>query len=274
MNISIRPSRLLMYAILIAMSLFYLIPFYVIFMTSFKTAAEATLDNIWVLPKGMDLSGYKAAFARLAPNFLNSVLLVVPATVISSLLGSFNGYLLAKWKFRGSDTLFTLVLFGMFIPYQSILIPLVFTLMKLGLYNSIAGLVFVHVVYGIPICTLIFRNFYVNIPNEMLEAGKTDGCGLFGIYRYLILPLSIPSFVVVGIWQFTSIWNEFLFAVTVTGSGSQPIMVALQSLAGSQVTNWSLQMSGSVLAALPTMLVYIFLSRYFIRGLLSGSIKG
>ncbi len=274
MNLPMKPARVLMYVILIAMSLFYLIPIYVILITSFKSAAEATIDNIWLWPGKLDFSGYKEAFKKLWPNFFNSVLLAVPATALSSLLGSFNGYLLSKWKFRGSETLFTLVLFGMFIPYQSILIPLVFALQKLGLYNTIAGLVLVHVIYGIPITTLIFRNFYATVPNEMLEAGKTDGCGLFGIYRHIILPLSVTGFVVVGIWQFTSVWNDFLFAVTVTGTKSQPIMVALQSLAGSQVTYWNLQMAGSVLAALPTMLVYIFLSRYFIRGLLSGSLKG
>lgn len=274
MNISKKPIRLLMYVILFGMSLFYLIPFYVIFITSFKSVTEATLDNIWLLPGTIDLSGYKEAFIKLYPNLLNTIYVVFPGTIISAFLGSFNGYLLAKWKFRGSDTLFTLILFGMFIPYQSILIPLVKTLQVMGLYNTLTGLIFTHVVYGLPISTLIFRNFYATIPNEMIEAGKIDGGGLFGIYRYIIFPLSITSFVVVGIWQFTSLWNDFLFAAVITGSSSQTIMVALQSLAGSQVTYWNLQMAGSVLASLPTMIIYIFLSRYFIRGMLSGSVKG
>lgn len=274
MNISNKSLRVLVYVILIGMSLFYLIPFYVIFVTSIKSATEATLDNIWLLPSTIDFSSYKEAFIKLYPNLLNTIYLVIPGTIISAFFGSFNGYILAKWKFRGSDTLFTLILFGMFIPYQSILIPLVKTLQVMGLYNTLTGLVFTHVVYGLPISTLIFRNFYATIPNELIEAGKIDGGGLFGIYRHIIFPISITSFVVVGIWQFTSLWNDFLFAAVITGSSSQTIMVALQSLAGSQVTYWNLQMAGSVLASLPTMIVYIFLSRYFIRGMLSGSIKG
>ena len=166
------------------------------------------------------------------------------------------------------------ILFGMFIPYQSILIPLIQFLREMGLYNTITGLVFVHVVYGIPITTLMFRNFYANIPDEMIESAKMDGAGFLGIFRYMILPLSISGFVVVGIWQFTNIWNEFLFAATITQSDQQPIMVALQNLSGSQIVQWNVQMAGALIAALPTLLVYIFLGKYFVRGLLAGSVKG
>jgi glucose/mannose transport system permease protein len=166
------------------------------------------------------------------------------------------------------------MLFGMFIPYQSILIPLIQFLQSIELYNTIPGLILVHVVYGLPICTLMFRNFYVGIPNELLEAAQIDGNGFFGIYKNVIFPLSISGFVVVGIWQFTSVWNEFLFAVTLTSQKQQPIMVALQNLSGSQIVEWNVQMAGALLAALPTLLVYIFLGRYFIKGLLAGSIKG
>ena len=144
----------------------------------------------------------------------------------------------------------------------------------IGLYNSIPGLILIHVVYGIPIATLIFRNFYAGIPTEILEAAKIDGCGMLGIYRRIILPLSLSGFVVVGIWEFTQVWNEFLFAVTMTTSTQQPVMVALQNLSGSQIVQWNVQMAGALLAALPTLLVYIFLGRYFIRGLLAGSLKG
>ncbi|PLR94674.1 carbohydrate ABC transporter permease [Bacillus sp. T33-2] len=274
MTHTIRINRLLIYLILILMSIFYLIPLYVIVMTSLKTASEATLDNIWNLPSSIDFSAYKEAFSILGPHYINTFLLVIPATLISSILGSLNGYVLSKWKFKGSEILFTLLLFGMFIPYQSILIPMVTSLQKLGLYNTIPGLILVHAFYGVPITTLIFRNFYAGIPTSMVEAAKSDGCGILGSYYWIILPLSIPAFVVTGIWQFTSIWNDFLLAVTVTGKETQPIMVALQSLAGSQVTYWNLQMAGSILAALPTMIVYIFLSKYFIRGMLAGSVKG
>jgi glucose/mannose transport system permease protein len=199
---------------------------------------------------------------------------VIPATVISAVLGSMNGYVLAKWRFRGANILFPLMLFGMFIPYQSILIPLVQFLQSLGLYGSLWGLITVHVVYGLPITTLIFRNYYAEVPTEMLEAGSIDGAGFFGLYRYIVLPISLPGFVVVIIWQFTQIWNEFLFGVTITSAGSQPITVALQNLAGSQIVEWNVQMAGAFLTALPTLLVYILLGRYFIRGLLAGSVKG
>ena len=191
------------------------------------------------------------------------------------MLGSMNGYVLSKWKFKGSNTLFMLLLFGMFIPYQSILIPLVQLLQMLGLYGTIPGLIFVHVVYGIPITTLIFRNYYATVPSELVEAAGIDGAGILGIYRHIMFPISLPGFVVVMIWQFQSIWNDFLFGVIVTSRPSvQPITVALNNLAGSYIVEWNVQMAGSLLAALPTMLVFIFLGRYFMRGLLAGSLKG
>lgn len=270
----IRLSRPLLYMFLITMALLFLMPVYVMVITSIKPLSEVTLSQMWQLPSSFSLEAYKIALDRLAPNLLNSFYLVIPATVFSALLGSLNGYVLSKWKFKGSDWIFTVILFGMFIPYQSILIPLIKFLQGIGLYNSIAGLVLVHVVYGIPITTLIFRNFYVNVPNELLEAAKIDGSGFLGIYRHIMFPLSISGFVVVGIWQFTNIWNEFLFAVTITSVGSQPIMVALQNLSGSQIVQWNVQMAGALIAALPTLLVYIFLGKYFVRGLLAGSVKG
>lgn len=269
-----RLNKVFLYAVLILLALFYFMPVYIMIVTSLKGLGEITLDKMWSLPSEMDFSGYKQAYEKLVPHLANSFLLAIPATLISALLGSLNGYVLSKWQFRGSNTLFSLMLFGMFIPYQSILIPLIQFLQKIHLYNSISGLILVHVVYGLPICTLIFRNFYAGIPNEVLESSKIDGNGFFGTYRYIILPLSVIGFVVVGIWQFTNIWNEFLFAVSLTTQKQQPIMVALQNLSGSQIVQWNVQMAGALLAALPTLLIYIFLGRYFIRGLLAGSIKG
>ncbi|TCZ75785.1 carbohydrate ABC transporter permease [Paenibacillus albiflavus] len=267
-------KRVFLYLILGIMACMYLIPIYVLLVTSFKGTAEITLDQMWHLPSSLDFGGYAKALSKLAPNLLNSLYLAVPATVLSALLGSLNGYVLSKWRFRGANVLFGLMLFGMFIPYQSILIPLIQFLQSIQLYNSIPGLVLVHVVYGLPICTLIFRNFYAGIPDEVLEQGKIDGNGFFGLYRHIIAPLSITGFVVVGIWQFTSVWNEFLFAVTLTTQKQQPIMVALQNLSGSQIVEWNVQMAGALLAALPTLLVYVLLGKYFVRGLLAGSIKG
>ncbi|CAH0118386.1 MULTISPECIES: carbohydrate ABC transporter permease [unclassified Paenibacillus] len=269
-----RANRLILYVVLILLAALFLVPIYVLLVTSFKGVDEITLDRMWALPSSLDFSGYREAFGKLFPHLGNSFMLAIPATLLSALLGSLNGYVLSKWRFKGSDALFALMLFGMFIPYQSILIPLIQFMQGIGLYNSIPGLILIHVVYGLPICTLMFRNFYVAVPNEVLEAAKIDGNGFFGIYKNIMVPLSVTGFVVVGIWQFTNIWNEFLFAVTMTTQKQQPIMVALQNLSGSQIVQWNIQMAGALLAALPTLLVYIFLGRYFIRGLLAGSIKG
>lgn len=267
-------SRSAMYAVLILFAILFLIPLYVMVVTSLKPFDQVSLDQMWTLPKSLNFNSYSEAFQKLLPNLLNTFYLVIPATLISALLGSLNGYVLSKWKFKGSDWLFTMILFGMFIPYQSILIPLIQFLRTIDLYNTIPGLILVHVIYGIPITTLMFRNFYANIPESLLESAQIDGAGFLKIYRHIIMPLSVTGFVVVAIWQFTNIWNEFLFAVTITTTDQQPVMVALQNLAGSQVVHWNVQMAGAILAALPTLLVYILLGKYFIRGLLAGSVKG
>ena len=266
-----------LYIPLVAMTIFYLIPMYVMLVTGFKSFAEVDLKTMWNLPQGIHFDNYVEAYSQLAPSLWNSFIMVIPAAVISSMLGSLNGFILAKWKFRGADFIFPFILFGMFIPYQSILIPLVIfinnTLRYIGM-GGIPALILTHIIYGIPITTLTFRNYYASLPQELLEAAKIDGADMLGIYRHILLPISIPSFVVVLIWQFTSAWNDFLFAVVLTGNRSWPITVALNNMAGSQIISWNVQMAGSLLAALPTLLVYIFLGRYFLRGLLAGSLKG
>lgn len=277
----IKPLRVILYLVLLAFAAYYLMPVYVLVVTSLKSFAEVNLYRMWDPPRSFSLESFRRAlvggmgYQGLASNILNSVIMVIPATVISAALGSLNGYIFARWQFRGANTLFTLALFGMFIPYQSILIPLVQTLKAIGLYGSIPGLILTHVIYGIPITTLIFRNYYATVPKELVEAARIDGAGILGVYRRIMLPLSLPGFAVVLIWQFTSIWNDFLFAVTVAQNPAvQPVTVALNNLAGSFIVEWNVQMAGALLAALPTLLVYIFLGRYFMRGLLAGSLKG
>lgn len=267
-------GKIVMYSLLVFFAILFLTPVYVIIVTSLKPLDEVSLAKMWELPSSIDFSSYSIAFSQLAPHLLNSFYLVIPATLLSALLGAMNGYVLSKWRFRGSETLFTLILFGMFIPYQSILIPMIQFLRQIELYNTIPGLILVHVVYGLPITTLMFRNFYANIPDEMIESAKIDGANFLGVFRHIMIPLSVTGFVVVAIWQFTNIWNEFLFAVTITTSDKQPVMVALQNLSGSQIVEWNVQMAGALIAALPTLLVYIFLGKYFVRGLLAGSVKG
>lgn len=270
---SLRLSKVWLYIPLIAMAVFYLLPLYVMLITGFKSFEEIDLKTMWNLPSGIAFDNYIEAFDKLSPSLRNSFLMVIPATLLSSILGSLNGFVLAKWKFPGADFIFPLILFGMFIPYQSILIPLVQFMNAIGI-TGLPGLAMAHIIYGIPITTLTFRNYYASLPQELLEAAKIDGADMLGIYRHILLPISIPSFVVVLIWQFTSAWNDFLFAVVLTGNTEWPITVALNNMAGSQIIAWNVQMAGSLLAALPTLLVYIFLGQYFLRGLLAGSLKG
>jgi glucose/mannose transport system permease protein len=269
-----RTGAIVRFLILALLALFFLMPVWVMLITGLKPFADVSLAHMWDLPRGIYLDNFLAALEKLGPNLLNSVLLAVPAAGISAVLGSMNGYILSKWKFRGSDIIFTAFLFGMFIPYQSILIPLVQFLDTINLVGGIPGLILVHVVYGIPITTLIFRNYYASVPTEVIESSRIDGAGFFGIYRHIVLPLSIPGFAVVLIWQFTNIWNEFLFAIVLTRPDAWPVTVALNNLAGSQIVEWNVQMAGALLAALPTLVVYIILGRFFLRGLMAGAMKG
>jgi len=280
---SIRPSRnrrftfrkVFVFLILLLAILFYLMPMYVLVISGLKEATNVSISAMWALPETATTGGFREAWSKLGPNMSQSFLLVIPATVISSVLGAINGYLFSKWRFRGSEILFALLLFGMFIPYQSILIPLIEFLDFIGLYGSLPGLITVHVIYGLPITSLIFRNYFANIPYEIVEAARIDGAGLVSIFRQIMLPLSLPAFVVVGIFQFTNIWNEFLFGLTIiTNPRHQPITVALNNLSGSFSVSWNVVMAGAVLTALPTLVVYILLGRFFIRGMLAGSMKG
>jgi glucose/mannose transport system permease protein len=272
---TVRWTRVAIYGALTLVALFYLMPIYVLLVTGLKSLQEVRLEQMWDLPSGLRFDSFRDAYRALDSNLMNSFKMVIPATIISCMLGSINGYVLTKWRFRGSNLVFFLLLYGMFIPYQSVLIPLVKTLQQLHVYGSLWGLVVTHVIYGIPITTLIFRNYYTNIPTELVEAAKMDGASIFGIYTRVIFPLSLPGFVVVAIWQFTSIWNDFLFAVTVTSNpGIQPATVALNNMAGSFIVEWNVQMAGALIAALPTLIVYIVLGRFFVRGLMAGALRG
>jgi glucose/mannose transport system permease protein len=267
-------ARYFSYIPLVLLALFYLLPIYVMILTGLKSLDEVSIKTMWDLPRHLSLANFVAAYEELKPYLWNSLKLVIPAAVLSSILGSLNGFVLAKWKFKGADVIFPLILFGMFIPYQSVLIPLVDFMHKIDLYGGIPGLILVHVIYGIPITTLTFRNYYASIPNELVEAAKIDGAGMLNIYRSILLPISIPSFVVVLIWQFTQAWNDFLFSVVLTSSRNWTVTVGLNNLAGGQIIAWNVQMAASFIAAVPTLLVYIFLGRYFIRGMMAGSLKG
>jgi glucose/mannose transport system permease protein len=266
-------NRAWVYIPLTMMALFYLVPLFVMLNTGFKSFAEVDLKTMWNLPAGLSFDNFRAAWDALSPNLFNSLRIAVPAALASSILGSLNGFVLAKWKFKGANVIFPLLLFGMFIPYQAILIPLVDFMENIGLAGGYWGLILTHVIYGIPITTLIFRNFFATVPQDLVDAAKIDGAGMLSTYRRVLLPLAIPSFVVALIWQFTSAWNDFLFAVVLTDNTHWPVTVALNNLAGSQIIAWNVQMAASFMAAVPTLLIYIFLGRYFLRGLMSGALK-
>jgi len=260
---------------LLLCTIFFLTPIYVMVVTGLKQSQNVSLSTMWQLPAQISGGGFLEAWRRLYPNLGNSLQLTIPATIFSSILGAVNGYIFAKWKFRGANALFALLVFGMFIPYQSILIPLIQFLQQIKLYGTVWGLVLVHVIYGLPICSLIFRNFFANIPDELVEAARIDGAGVVRTFWLVMLPLALPAFVVVGIFQFTNVWNDFLFGVTILPNpNAQPVTVALNNLSGSFSVDWNVVMAGAVIVALPTALIYIVLGRFFVRGLLAGSVKG
>ena len=278
-------GRGFIYALLIAFALVYLAPLYVMLVTSLKDIEEIRAGNLIALPEHLNFSAWGTAWSSactgtecngLAPYFWNSVRIVLPAVLLSTIIGACNGYVIAQWQFKGSNFLFGALLFGCFIPFQVILLPMAKLLAVLGLANTVTGLVAVHVVYGITFTTLFFRNYYVAIPNELVRAAKLDGAGFFTIFWRIFLPMSTPIFVVTVIWQFTQIWNDFLFGVVYSGPGTQPITVALNNLVNTSIggKQYNVDMAAAIIAALPTLLVYLVAGKYFVRGLTAGAVKG
>ncbi len=279
-----RITRTFIYVVLLVFALFYLLPFYVMVINSVKPLPEITGGNMMALPQVWTLEPWRQAWSTaqvgveptgLRPYFLNSVMMVVPAVAISTIVGALNGYVLTKWSFRGDQILFGLMLFSCFIPFQIVLIPMARLLGLMGLAGSVPGLIFVHVVYGIGFTTLYFRNYYAAFPTELVRAAMIDGAGFFQIFWRIMLPVSGPIIVVSVIWQFTNIWNDFLFGVSFGGT-SQPMTAALNNLVNSStgVKEYNVHFAGAILAALPTLIVYIVAGRYFVRGLMAGSVKG
>ena len=277
--------RWLLFLILGVFAIYYLAPMYVMIVTSFKSMEEIRKGNLMMLPKEFLLDawkiawggrGYDAGDVFLRPFFWNSTKMVVPAVVISTFLGAINGYILTKWRFKGDNIIFLLFLFGCFIPYQAILLPMARTLGALGISNSITGLVLVHSVYGLSFTTLFFRNYYVSIPDEMIKAARIDGAGFFKIFFKVLLPISAPIIVVTVIWQFTNIWNDFLFGSSFSFGEAAPIQVALNNmvLTSTSVKEYNVDMAAAFIAGFPTLVVYILAGKYFIRGLTAGSVKG
>ena len=262
------------YLALFALACFFLMPVYALLVTALKSPAEVSVVRMWQWPHELSLDNFRIVWPKLRAGFENSVLMAVPASVISSMLGAANGFVLAKWRFPGADFAFSLILFGMFIPYQAVLIPMFQTMSYAGLRGGLSGLILVHVIYGLPITTLIFRSYFAGISEELIEAAKVDGAGMLATFFFVALPIAPPAFAVSMIWQFTSAWNDFLFGVLLTNTDRWPITVALNNIAGSQAVPFNEAMASALLACLPTLLVYVLLGRFFMRGLMAGALKG
>lgn len=278
-------NRVLIYSILSFVALIYLMPLVVMLITSLKDLDEIRSGTLLSLPQSLNFDAWGKAWGTactgvscegLKGYFWNSVLIVVPAVVISTILGALNGYVLTKWKFRGSDLFFGMLLIGTMIPFQVILLPMARTLGFFGLSGTTSGLVMVHIIYGLAFTTLFFRNYYISIPNELVNAARIDGAGFWMIFFRIIIPVSLPIIVVSVIWQFTQIWNDFLFGVVYSSGDSQPITVALNNLVNTStgVKEYNVDMAAAIIAALPTLLVYIVAGKYFVKGLTAGAVKG
>jgi glucose/mannose transport system permease protein len=278
--------RWVLFAILGIFALIYLFPLFVMVVTSLKTLDEVRSGNLLSLPQEPTIQPWISAWSTtcvgltcegLKGYFLNSILMTVPAVAISAVVGALNGYVLTKWRFKGDGIVFALILFGCFIPFQIVLLPMARTLGLLGLASSTPGLVFVHVVYGLCFTTLFFRNYYAAFPDDLVKSAMIDGAGFFRIFWRILLPNSIPIIVVTVIWQFTNIWNDFLFGVSFAGGGSaMPVTVALNNIVNSStgVKEYNVDMAAAIIAALPTLVVYVLAGRYFVRGLMAGAVKG
>jgi glucose/mannose transport system permease protein len=270
-----RPRRIILYILLIVLGFLFLLPLWTDFTTSFKSIHDIIYTVPVEPPLSPTIQPLIDALNLMGKPLVNSLTFTIIAMILSCLLGSINGYILTKIKFRGSNTVFLLFSIGIFIPYQAVLVPLVLTISQLGLYNSLGGLILTHTAYGITITTLLFRNFYGLLPDSLIMAAKVDGAGTWTIYRRIILPLSLLPFVVAAVFQFTSIWNDFLFGVVLArGSQAMPASVALANLKGTTEFNYNIQMAGALWYALPVLIVYLVLGKYLIRGYMAGAIKG
>ena len=286
-----RPRRILsgrnimLYGILGLVALYYILPLWVMVMTSLKGMPEVRLGNIFAPPVEITFEPWVKAWATactglncdgLSRGFWNSVIITVPSVILSILIASVNGYALINWKFRGSEVFFTILIFGSFIPYQIMLYPIVIMLREMGLYGTLWGLVLVHTIFGMPILTLLFRNYFSSIPEELFKAARVDGAGFWGIYFRIMLPMSLPIFVVALILQVTGIWNDFLFGVVYTKPELYPMTVQLNNIVNSVqgVKEYNVNMAATLLTGLVPLVIYFVSGKLFVRGIAAGAVKG
>ncbi|MEM7301724.1 MAG: carbohydrate ABC transporter permease [Pseudomonadota bacterium] len=286
-----RPRRrfsrrnIFIYGTLIIVAIYYALPLYVMIVTSLKGMPEIRLGNIFSPPVEITFQPWVKAWAEactglncdgLSRGFMNSVVITVPSVILSIAIASVNGYALANWRFKGADIFFTILIFGAFIPYQVMIYPLVIILRELGLYGKLPGLVLVHTIFGMPILTLLFRNYFTSIPEELFKAARVDGAGFWGIYFKIMLPMSLPIFVVAMILQITGIWNDFLFGVIYTKPDVYPMTVQLNNIVNSVqgVKEYNVNMAATILTGLVPLVVYFVSGKLFVRGIAAGAVKG
>lgn len=280
-----KTTRAVVVVLMVIFAIYFLVPLYVMLSNSFKPLSEIRQGNMMALPVDFSFDHWKTAWntaqigvepTGLSPYFMNSVRMVIPSVFFSVLLGAFAGFVLSKWRFRGDTIVFGLILFGAFIPFQTVLIPMARILGMLGLAGTTSGLVLVHTVYGVAFTTMFFRNSFASMPDELVQSAQVDGAHFMRIFRSIILPNAGAVIMVSVIWQTTNIWNDFLFGASFGDATSQPVQVALNNLVSSStgVKEYNVHFAGALMAALPTLFIYIVSGRYFVRGLMSGSVKG
>jgi len=277
--------NILLYGTLFLITVYYALPLYVMIVTSLKGMPEIRLGNVFSPPVEVTFEPWVKAWSEactgltcngLSTGFWNSVQITIPSVVLSIIIASVNGYALANWKFKGADTFFTILIFGAFIPYQVMLYPIVILLREIGLYGSLAGLVLVHTIFGMPILTLLFRNYFTSLPEELFKAARVDGAKFWGIYFRVMVPMSLPIFTVAIILQVTGIWNDFLLGVVYTGPESYPMTVSLNNIVNSTqgVKEYNINMAATILTGLVPLTIYFVSGRMFVRGIAAGAVKG
>ena len=277
--------NIILYGVLIVAAVYYLIPLYVMVVTSLKGMPEIRLGNIFSPPMEITFEPWVKAWATactglncdgLSRGFWNSVRITVPSVFLSIAIASVNGYALANWRFKGAETFFVILIFGAFIPYQVMLYPIVILLREIGLYGTLTGLVMVHSIFGMPILTLLFRNYFASLPEELFKAARVDGAGFWGIYFRIMLPMSLPIFVVAVILQVTGIWNDFLFGVVYTRPDTYPMTVQLNNIVNSTqgVKEYNVNMAATLITGLVPLVIYFISGKLFVRGIAAGAVKG
>ncbi|MBD8554003.1 carbohydrate ABC transporter permease [Rhizobium sp. CFBP 8762] len=279
------PKTIMLYGVLIVAALYYLLPLYVMIVTSLKGMPEIRLGNIFAPPVEITFEPWVKAWSSactglycegIRTGFWNSVRIAIPSVIISILIASVNGYALSNWKFRGSEVFFTILLFGAFIPYQVMLYPLVIITRELGIFGTLTGIVVIHTIFGMPILTLLFRNYFSSLPPELFKAARVDGAGFWRIFFQIMLPMSVPIFVVAVILQVTGIWNDFLFGVIFAGTQNFPMTVQLNNVVNSAqgVKEYNVNMAATILTGAVPLIIYFFSGKYFVRGIAAGAVKG